>query len=262
MTLYFRLFVVFFFLSPLFTAQNQNYFTIDNSRSYANFLLNNQEYELAMSEYSRILIDSNYYDEDLVSKYFSCAKKTKNFSPAIRLYENIERADFSIEIQDNYLKLLFLNREFKTLNREFKTHNSLLRVSLQKSMLLVSDSLLDKNEFHQLLEFHHLSAFKKNFKYKNPYLAGTLSAALPGFGKFYTGYKKDAIVSFLYVGVTTFQGLRGFKKNGIKSGYGWVFSSLACSFYLGNIYGSYKSALKRNLKNKRHLNEAVNRIYN
>lgn len=262
MTPYFRFFVVFFFLSPFFMGQNQNYFTIDNSRSYADFLLNNQEYELSIVEYSRILNDSSYIDEDLVSKYFLCAKKTKNYTPAICLYDKMKSADFSAEIYEDYLKLLFFNRQFKTLDSELKKRNSSLSVSLENSMLLVSDSLLSKNEFHHLLEFHHLSSYKKNFKYKNPYLAGSLSAALPGLGKFYTAHKKDAIVSLLYVGVTTFQGIRGFKKNGIKSGYGWVFSSLACSFYLGNIYGSYKSALKRNSKNKRQLNEAVNRIYN
>ena len=58
-------------------------------------------------KYSRILNDSSYIDEDLVSKYFLCAKKTKNYTPAICLYDKMKNADFSAEIYEDYLKLLF-----------------------------------------------------------------------------------------------------------------------------------------------------------
>ena len=129
-------------------------------------------------------------------------------------------------------------------------------------MLLVSDSLLSKNEFHHLLEFHHLSFYKKNFKYKNPYLAGSLSAALPGLGKFYTSsIKKMLLLPLLYVGVTTFQGIRGFKKNGIKVVTVGCLVRWHVAFILEIFTDPIISSFKK-FKNKRQLNEAVNRIYN
>jgi hypothetical protein len=48
--------------------------------------------------------------------------------------------------------------------------------------------------------------------------------------------------------VNIWQAYRGFSKSGKNSVYGWVFASLATGFYIGNIFGSHKSAKKYNKK--------------
>lgn len=86
-------------------------------------------------------------------------------------------------------------------------------------------------------------AYRK--KKKNPYLAAGLSI-IPGLGRFYTGDWKDALVSIIFISANGFTAYRGFEKQGQSSVRGWIFGSLGTGFYLGNIYGSFLSAKKKN----------------
>jgi len=94
-------------------------------------------------------------------------------------------------------------------------------------------------DFNNLLN----EAYRK--KKKNPYLAAGLSI-IPGLGRFYTGDWKDALVSILFISANGFTAYRGFEKQGQGSVRGWIFGSLGTGFYLGNIYGSFLSAKKKN----------------
>lgn len=89
---------------------------------------------------------------------------------------------------------------------------------------------------------------KKEIAFKNPAKAALLSVAIPGMGKAYAGLKKDALISFISVGVSTLQAIRGFNARGTSSVYGWVSSAFAISFYGGSIYGSVASVKKYNQK--------------
>lgn len=77
---------------------------------------------------------------------------------------------------------------------------------------------------------------------RNPFVAGFLSAILPGAGRFYTGRTGDAITSLMVVGLTGWQAYDGFSRDGITSVKGWTFGTISGAFYLGNIYGSVISA--------------------
>lgn len=81
-----------------------------------------------------------------------------------------------------------------------------------------------------------------NLPNRNPFLAGILSAILPGAGRFYTGRTGDAIASLIIVGFTGWQAYDGFNRDGITSVKGWTFGTIGGAFYLGNIYGSVISA--------------------
>ena len=59
----------------------------------------------------------------------------------------------------------------------------------------------------------------------------------------------------------TWQSYAGFNKNGIESGYGWVFGTLATGFFIGNIYGSAKAANTRNMKNQAILIGKIDEAY-
>ena len=56
---------------------------------------------------------------------------------------------------------------------------------------------------------------------RSPFLAGTLSAFVPGAGRLYTGRLGDALASLFTVGLTGWQAYDGFRRDGISSAKGW-----------------------------------------
>jgi len=77
---------------------------------------------------------------------------------------------------------------------------------------------------------------------KKPWLAAVSSAVVPGLGKVYTGAWKDGVYAFMVVSAFTWFTYQTTAHKGF-SPYTVLYGSLAGTFYLGNIYGSWKSAL-------------------
>ena len=78
----------------------------------------------------------------------------------------------------------------------------------------------------------------------NPWLAGLLSAAVPGAGQAYTGNWGDALSNLAVVGGLA--GLSALAFSNDEQGLGIIGAALAGVFYGGNIYGAYRSAAKKN----------------
>jgi hypothetical protein len=86
-------------------------------------------------------------------------------------------------------------------------------------------------------------------KYKSPFLAASL-AIVPGAGKLYCGNAGDAFNSAFLIGLLGYLSYDGFHDDGRSSVRGWVFGTLGCGFYAGNIYGSAIAARLYNRKVK------------
>ena len=97
------------------------------------------------------------------------------------------------------------------------------------------------------------------FKKKRAGIALGLSL-VPGLGRVYTKNAKDGLVSLFVVGITSFLSYRGFSQKGIESGPGWVYGSLCLGFYVGNLYGSYRSAKIYNTKFHESINNELEDI--
>lgn len=82
---------------------------------------------------------------------------------------------------------------------------------------------------------------------KSPFLAGAMSALIPGTGKVYAGRWKDGLVSFLMTATAGFATVRGYNRNN-QSVYPWVMASFFTFYYTGNIYGSVRAATGYNKK--------------
>jgi hypothetical protein len=95
-------------------------------------------------------------------------------------------------------------------------------------------------------ELYKLGVDFEKLHYKKPGLAVFMSALIPGSGKAYSKNWGDALVSLLIIGTNSYASYRAFRKKGIKSGNGWIFGSLAVSFYFANLWGSHKAAVKYN----------------
>ena len=93
--------------------------------------------------------------------------------------------------------------------------------------------------------------------HKSPFLAGAFSTIIPGSGKFYTGDWKDGIISLVMVSAIAYQAYRGFDRAGVSSVYGWIYGTIAAGFYLGNIYGSVKSAQRYNKRKAENLGKRI-----
>lgn len=95
-------------------------------------------------------------------------------------------------------------------------------------------------------ELYRLTCDFEREKYKSPVLALTMSIVIPGAGKAYSKRWGDALVSFLFVGSNAFSSYRAFHKKGAKSVNGWIFGTLALSFYSANLWGSARAATSYN----------------
>ncbi len=87
------------------------------------------------------------------------------------------------------------------------------------------------------------SPLATSFSDKKPWLAALYSGLVPGLGKVYTGEWKDGVYAFAVVSAFSWLTYRFAEKRGL-SPYTFLYGSMALSFYVGNVYGSWKSAVR------------------
>lgn len=80
---------------------------------------------------------------------------------------------------------------------------------------------------------------------KSAFLAGLFSAFIPGSGKFYAGYRGQAIAAFLPTALLAAVAVESLLKAGLRSPQFIIFSGLFSVFYIGNIWGSALSVKTR-----------------
>jgi hypothetical protein len=113
------------------------------------------------------------------------------------------------------------------------------------------------------VRWNELNAYAQRMKKaenKSMFLAGLMSAVVPGTGKIYAGKWRQGIVSIFPLAIMGLQTWEGFAKGGIKSPRFIVFGSLFSLFYIGNIWGSALSVSvrKQEIRNEVHNEMLVN----
>ncbi|MBW6478105.1 MAG: hypothetical protein K0B37_01650 [Bacteroidales bacterium] len=129
------------------------------------------------------------------------------------------------------------------------------QIDLMKNFQLAGMALLDR----KLDEFeHHAEKFTGNFSItaseerklneyynriseqpaRSPFVAGIMSAAIPGLGRIYAGKTAEGISSFLYVGALIATSWDLYNRLGGNSPFFIISASLSGVFYIGNIWGS------------------------
>jgi hypothetical protein len=99
------------------------------------------------------------------------------------------------------------------------------------------------NDKHQSQELIKIIESNDDIKYKNPKTAMFLSI-LPGAGYLYTGYKQTALSSLLVNGLLAYATSSNIKNKNI--GMSLLTGVFSLSFYISNIQGAFKSAIKYN----------------
>jgi len=268
-----RIILICFFLLLLPSKSiAQDLYNLENSRKYAEYLFSSQQHSLAAEEYERLI----YFDEDnlgfrlnLIKSYRLSGDLNSGINRIYSLYgdslfqmpENFAKEFMKMELLTDSLSevLEFLNRN-RTIsgsNRAvFQSYSLLLSGDYDKSGQFIRNAISDNTPIP--LNILMISEKAERMKIKSPFIAAGLSAVVPGSGKFYTKNWTDGLISLMFVATNAWQAYRGFNADGINSAYGWIFTGLSSSFYIGNIFGSVKAA-KRYNKNKK--NEIDSQIY-
>ncbi len=263
--------MTYLLLFNLLTVSAQNLFDCQHSLAYADYLFSVKDYQKAANEYERVLFgcDTTVVRERLLVAYRLSGQYNQSFQQLARLYPTLTQAPTFAN--EEYIKLLLLTKQYQRTDSlltasilppgstiRFKLQSQLLRSQwkLAGQTLQQTDSILipERSDYSRLIyQAEHI-------RQKSPFIAASLSLLVPGLGKVYTKDWKDGIVSFLFVGILAFQAGRSFNQRGPESVAGWAYTSVDLGFYLGNVYGSYKSARQFNEKQHRRLHEEVRRL--
>jgi hypothetical protein len=101
----------------------------------------------------------------------------------------------------------------------------------------------------------------RHLRHRSPWLAGFLSAILPGAGRAYIDRWGDGVFSLILVGAPAGVGAYEFTRSGVSSVGGWILTSIAGLFYLGDIYGSAVGAVLFNRQQADTLAAQVKEAY-
>ncbi len=95
------------------------------------------------------------------------------------------------------------------------------------------------------------------YRYKSPWVAGLMSAVVPGSGKFYAGKIGQGFTSILIHTIFGLQAWEGYRKDGLNSPRFIIFSSLFTGVYISNIVGSVFSIKIRRDEFNEQINESI-----
>lgn len=249
---------------PIAQLFAQDIYDYQNSKKYAEYLLRTKQYDLASSEYERILFfrpDNDTVKYTLLKSYRLSGDVNAGLERMHSLYDTPEKAHQQSAIE--YTRLMLNARSYDGARQYLNGNKTLPRKD--KSILTLQTELFSRNykradtllqEFENdesilIREYRAITDDALAYKHKSPGLAMAMSAVVPGTGKIYTGDWKDGLFSMIMIGGLAWQSYRGFKSKGTESVYGWVFGGIGFGFYVGNLYGSFKAAKKRN-HNKQH----------
>jgi hypothetical protein len=260
----------FAWILMLLPVKGQNLFDAAHSKQFASFLFNTRQFNQAAIEYERILLytpdDSVKFE--LLRSYRLSGQKAFALQRLNALYP--ASSPMSLPIQIEAQKILsendqgILSGEYAFSESEFLGMSLAFEAFHRQKWKGKSNAIYNQPENTQnataLAFYQQLNQFSQE-RWKNPWIAGGLSAILPGAGRVYAGDWKNALVSVMFVGINSYQSIRGFRKNGIQSSSGWIFGTIAAGFYIGNIYGSAWTAKRKNQQKYDRYKKTIGDMY-
>lgn len=275
-----RKFITFLIFSVIILSSHftpcaaQDLYDYEHTKAFAEHLLDTRQYSLAISEYER-LVFLNPGDKSLQRTLFSTYIHAENSSLGLKRAQLMYPSEKRIpaEVAPIYAFMLLKNKAFDKA-KDFLTNDNTLSKD-DKYLFLGTSNALNHDWKNALSYYNKVAIDQKpivaNYreitelalqqKYKSPGLATGLSILIPGAGKVYTRDWKDGLVSLLFVGTTAWQAHRGFSRSGTESVRGWIFASISTGFYIGNIFGSHKSAKIYNQRLNEHSQREIERIF-
>ena len=174
-----------------------------------------------------------YYDEISEASPFIYYARFKSalFDIDEKKYDNAFAKAVSFNgVEDNLIHELttYECSGIALLKRDFATYDSLSKDFLPSTGIIAT-------EYQKLSANYELL---RSTKKKSAFVAGCLSAVIPGLGKIYSGKKGQAFSAFMKVvplGIIAFENM---ERHGVKDAQFIIYASLFSLFYIGNIWGS------------------------
>ncbi len=231
--------------------------------AFIDFLINNQEHEDALLILKERLINKSYHTSQLDSIYFYTAwafYNLKSLESSIVYFEKIKtdspfyiKAKFYEHFEHMYLKQ-YAQADAKLARFEVEDSTLVeLKKFQQATSALMQRDFLRFESIGQSFKYNNFSSaeeqkelFKRKEeilknKRKSPLLAGLMSAVIPGTGKFYAGYRGQAISAMVPTFIFAAAAAESYYRAGPKSAQFITAASLFGIFYVGNIWGSVLS---------------------
>ncbi len=267
------IFVVF--ILHVNTVFSQNLYDYQHSKKYGQYLFDSKQYKLASEELERVLFynrDNDSVKFQLIRSYllgneFSMVtKRMDSLFPDMQAMPRNYALQYSkalVSLNSIYQAQKFINRS-NTLTGNDKLYLDLNLELLDYKWETAQKTFADMKQKDPPMAARYEDVFNRinTTRYKSPGLALALSAVVPGLGKAYTHNWKDGLFSFIFVGGSAFQAIRGYNRYGKNSGFFIAYTSVATTFYLGNLYGSFKSANKYNGTLRKKIHTAIRSVFN
>jgi hypothetical protein len=259
MTKFFLIPVFLLFLhSLLIYPQNKiDFHSPQNTKLFADYLFCEKDYLRAYNEYLDFLKVSE--NDTVEFKAGLSLQNIGSYRQAQDLFNRIpEKSAFFSDAKIEYNRTLFLQRKYLKINSDLSgTDSAAQYFSFIKRLdnlhfLLKDETLPEKQGFISSFpskerdNINYFYDWKSNPPYKSPWLAGILSAVIPGSGKVYSGNYSDAVFAVVLTGVFGYLAFTNFKAD--HKFRAWTFTGVSAFFYAGNIYGSAASAQIYNAK--------------
>jgi len=106
-------------------------------------------------------------------------------------------------------------------------------------------------------DMQKLAETLKSKKKKSPFVAGLLSALVPGGGRFYQGKIGQGSVGLLSTALFGLQAYEAFRKDGVGSARFVIFGGIFSAFYVANIWGSVVSVRVNEVRFNHDVNETI-----
>lgn len=261
----------------LYYKKNQYFFSYsdtlqdaDSRKAFIKNLINDELFHEALLEIKRLQHYERLFDIELFINEIICLKALGEFEKAIFLFElkcPIEfRTSPELLYQESilYYKLGNYNKALNLVTTSLSNctdeYLKIRLITLQG--ILYANNLnwqQSLNSFNSLEESTYqsskeskISIVKTAFELKDkaPWLASSLSL-IPGLGYAYSGHKQTAISSFVINGLLAYATYTSFKNK--NYGIGILTGVFNISFYIGNIYGSGKSAKRYNEQQRKEI---------
>ena len=230
------------------------FFTIMLSASSLEEYVANFDKDLAIEMYVRSLNGT----QDSLNVYYQLAQlyqETGKIGLARDAYTHLlSYGDFSESKYKNYMAFLFTLGEYSEVRQSIISNYN----EKEWGQELIAKSYFFEAKFDSTIQFAqvlqtplsqkmiNLSNEGLAIKDRSPFLAGAMSAIIPGSGKMYAGRFWDGLQAFSMVVAPAYNAYYHFKSKGIKTFEGWLWTSVATWFYLSDIYGSVKATYEYN----------------
>lgn len=272
------LFSTLFLCTVLFS---QNAYSPKMIKSFADSLYTQGFWDESESEYKRyfFVLEDHNIDEtavlNLAHIYFyqkdkmgiSWLKNTFNKSVGFEVYDQLEYIKTSFTFLERdfsafhlfYASLLEDTESLERLCPEWKMLYALSYEILQKNIKQAAQTANKAVEVSGA--FGGIEIACEKYKQKSAGLAVSMSAFVPGSGKWYTGNFWTGLSDLLSIGSFTAASVYYGNEKGVKDWRPWTYGSIAALLYVVDLYGSYTGAKRYNQAQYRNLCGQVDLLY-